>query len=157
MAKATRAKPAGTGQARSRREEIRRSLPRRTSTLSSLLQQPEVASATLILAGLAAAMAVIVAWTSEHRLPAIGEIVDRTRVHRVSFTVEDAEATERARERARRYSPRVYRPNDAWLDEVEAALLGLPGLVAQVESLYWIEPLVRSEFALEAASFAALA
>jgi putative nucleotidyltransferase with HDIG domain len=156
MAKATRAKPGGTGQARSRREEIRRSLPRRTSTLSSLLQQPEVASATLILAGLAAAMAVIVAWTSEHRLPAIGEIVDRTRVHRVSFTVEDAEATERARERARRSSPRVYRPNDAWLDEIEAALLGLPGLVAQVPSLDGIDPLVRSEFALDAASFAAL-
>lgn len=156
MAKASKAKPGGTGHARSRREEIRRSLPRRTTTLSNLLQQPEVASATLILAGLAAAMAVIVVWTSEHRLPAIGEIVDRTRVHRVSFTVEDAEATERARERARRSSPRVYRPNDAWLDEIEAALLGLPGLVAQVESLDGIEPAVRREFALDAASFAAL-
>jgi putative nucleotidyltransferase with HDIG domain len=156
MAKATKAKPSGPGHARSRREEIRRSLPRRTSALSNLLQQPEVASATLILAGLAAVLAVLVVWTAEHRLPAIGEIIDRTRQYRTSYTVEDPEATERARERARRSAPRVYRPNDAWLDELEAGLIALPSLLRGAPSLDEIDPAVRDEYALDETSFAAL-
>ena len=156
MAKASKGKPSGTGHARSRRQEIRRSLPRRTTTLSNLLQQPEVASATLILAAVAAVLSVLVVWTTDHRLPAIGEIADRTRVHRTSYTVEDAEATERARERARQSAPRVYRPNDAWLDELEASLVGLPPLLRGVESLEELDPGIRAEYELDDDAFAAL-
>jgi putative nucleotidyltransferase with HDIG domain len=131
-----------------RREELRRTLPKPTAGLSTVLQRPEFVQASLLLLAFIALASTAVIWSREQPRVDRGQIMTATRVNRVPYEVEDVEATGLRREEARESSPRVYRLNDPYLEQLEHALNFLPKAVAGKTSLSEISEEVVQEFRL---------
>lgn len=79
-----------------------------------------------------------------------------TRVVRVPLEVEDAAATEAAREAARQRTPRVYVADVPVLDEILRSIEALPRTVAAAKSIEQVEPSIREQFAMSDRELAAL-
>ncbi|UCD76039.1 MAG: HDIG domain-containing protein [Phycisphaerales bacterium] len=140
-----------------RREELRRNLPKPTFDPKVLLEKPEFVNAMLISLALLLVAGALVIWGREQVLVRDGQIMTSTRLKRLDYLVADEEATEAKREEVRRSSPRIYRLNDAYISRLEAALLGLPKVVAGKSSVdEEISAELRESFDLTDAGLAAL-
>jgi putative nucleotidyltransferase with HDIG domain len=147
MAKSSKPK---LGQSRTgrRREELRRTLPKRTTNVRQLLQRPELLNTGLLLLAFALLASVLVGWSRDQLRVHLDQIMRDTRVQRVDYTVLDVQATEAKRDDARRAAPRIYQFNSAYVDRLAAALKGLPKAVAGKETLDQISEELRTEYQL---------
>src|SRR5436190_16967273 len=134
MARLTKSKSGAAKSAR-RREELRRTLPRPTFDFKAVLQKPEFINTALILVVFMVFASAVVIWSRDQVKVRDGQIMTVTKLKRLDYTVLDEEATTAKREEARKSSPRIYQLNDAYLNRLEAALVGLPKAVAGKTSL----------------------
>ena len=146
-------RPRGTGTrpttpARTRREEIRRTLPRATFDLSEALRRPGVLNSIAFVVLVAAIGTLVADWASSKPQIHVGRIAVRDRLNPVAYEVVDAAATAGKRDEARRSAPRIYRPNATYLDRLRAAIEGLPVAVHAKTEVAEIDSRVREEFAL---------
>ncbi len=116
--------------------------------LVDALLGPRIAAGVLVAACFAIIASVIVLWTTEQPLVAVGRVMDETRMVRVPLELEDRERTEENRQAARQATPRVYVAIEPQLDEVRTALENLPKTLSGVETLAEVAPELRDQFAL---------
>lgn len=146
-------RPRGTGSrpatpARTRREEIRRTLPKATFDLSEALRRPGVLNSIAFVLLVAAAGVLVADWALSNPQIHVGRIAVRDRLNPVAYEVVDSAATAGKRDEAKRSSPRIYRPNATYLDRLRAAIEGLPVAVHAKTEVAEIDSRVREEFAL---------
>jgi len=155
MSKTTKAKLSTTKSAR-RREELRRNLPKPTIGAKALLQRPEIVHAGLLMIIFIILAGMLVIWSRDQVKVGIGQIMLQTRLKRLDYTVEDAEATRARQQEARAGSPRVYRLNRQYLEELQRALNGLPKAVEGKTTLADINPKLVDEYRLTEPGLTAL-
>ena len=149
MSTTTKGRSAGSSSTR-RREELKRLMPRRPSPAFNIIKRPEFATMVLILAGLALTLSVLVVFSRETRLPAVGDVMSDTRLARVEFFVTDEVATEEMREAARANTKYLYEINEPYLRALYIELIGLPVAVASQPTIDDVEEGLREKFALTA-------
>ncbi len=142
------AKPGPKRAGRARRRQIRRKTVRPAPRLGERLRKPAALKAALIGMIFAILAGLLLAWTREQPMVVPGRVADETRLVRTAFSVEDAAATERERQRRREAAPRVYYEAEASLRDLENALLGLPTALADAETLEDVAPEIRERFTL---------
>ena len=98
--------------------------------MRELVVRPEFIHTSVIVFLFLIAVSLLVTWSREQIKVRDGQVMSTTRVNRLDFEVEDVAATEARREEAMNASPRIYRTNNAYLERLEASLLGLPAAVA---------------------------
>jgi putative nucleotidyltransferase with HDIG domain len=123
----------------------------------SLLQRPEFVSASLVLLGFIVLTSLFVTWSREQVRVTAGQIMTETRVNRLTFTVEDPAATDKAREEAQSRAPDVYVLDTAFLKDLRTPFRNLPVVISEQTEFEGIRPEIRETFALDEASLAALA
>ncbi len=156
MAKITKPR-LGTSKTARRREELRRTLPRRTLDLASLIQQPQFVYATVIaLAFLVVTAAIVIRARAQIKVYE-GQIMTETRVKRLDYQVENLTQTRQERDAALERAPDVYLLNVADLEALRQPLLNLPVILAEQRDLKRINPTVREIYDLDKASVRALA
>ena len=155
MSKTTKAKLSTTKSAR-RREELRRNLPKPTIGAKALLQRPEIVHAGLLMIIFIILASMFVIWSRDQVKVGIGQIMLQTRLKRLDYTVEDTEATRARQQEARAGSPRVYRLNRQYLEELQRALNGLPKAVEGKTTLADINPKLVDEYRLTEPGLTAL-
>ncbi len=134
-----------------RRKELRRRLPKRSGELWLKLRQKQVVyggTACLLFVVLVTAM---LSWGRNARQPYVGELVQSPIVNLVDFEVPDRQATERARAEARKAAPLIFVPKRAYLDQIQAAIEGLPRAVAESSTIEEVNPELAKAFALDKA------
>lgn len=147
---------AGKSSSTRRRKEIRRRLPRSGAALWTTLRRPEVVYGAFICLLFVTILTVLASWANSAARPFVGELVDEPIVNLVDFEIEDPQTTERVRAEARRSSPLIFTPEDAYLDRLQAAIDGLPRAVADRKSIDEVNPDLVSAFGLTPESLAAL-
>ena len=117
-----------SGQVRSarRREELRRSIPKPTIDVRSLLTRRDLINTIVVCFGFFVVVSGLIIWSYGEPKLHLRQIMTESRLKRVDFQIIDHRQTESQREAARARAPRVYQINQPYLDELEAALLGLP-------------------------------
>src|SRR5688572_15463124 len=101
MFKLRRSKPTAARTAR-RREEIRRIFPRPTFSALAVLQKPEFIHTGLILVSFIIAAGAAVVWARDQVKVRDGQVMIVTKLKRLPYRVEDAEATAALREEAKK-------------------------------------------------------
>ncbi|MDP6601799.1 MAG: HDIG domain-containing protein [Phycisphaerales bacterium] len=124
--------------------------------MRELLVRPEFIHTSVIVFLFLIAVSLLVTWSREQIKVRDGQVMSTTRVNRLDFEVEDVAATEARREEAMNASPRIYRTNDAYLERLEASLLGLPAAVAGMTTVDEVTPELVEQFALTPEAVAAL-
>ncbi len=141
---------------RHRRDKVLQNLPKQGLALGDLFVRPEFHRTSFIVFIFLLSVGLLVAWSREQVKVRDGQVMSTTRITRLDFTVEDAQATDARREEARAASPRIYRTNDTYLDRLQASLLGLPPAVAGTTAIEDLSPEIAAQFGLDAGSLAAL-
>ena len=138
-----------------RRREVRRNLPRDTSTRFAWLRRPEVLRA-IGLGVMFAVLASLIALLAEPR-PAlrVGDPLDRAYVARTDFELEDPVETLKAREAARDAVPRQYTGNADLLKALREDLLAVVEVADQADYAA-VDPVFRDQARLTPEGFAAL-
>lgn len=151
-----RSKSSSTKTAR-RREELRRSLPRRTFDFRTLVQQPEFVNAALVTVAFLILTSALVILAREQVKVQDGQIMTDTRLNRLNYRVPDLALTDAKREEVRKSAPQVYELNTSYLDRLAASLNGLPIAVAGKTAIAELSPKIKDEFELTDAGLRALA
>ena len=92
--------------------------------------RPDFIRTALIIFGFLVLLSLLVIWSREQLLVRVGQFVSETRLNRLDFKVEDADATMAKRLEASENAPRIYTTNDDLLDRLQASLGGLPTAVS---------------------------
>ncbi len=116
--------------------------------LVDALLGPRIAMGVLVAMCFAVVASVVVLWTTEQPLVAVGRVMDETRIVRVPLELEDRERTEDNRQAARQSTPRVYIAIETQLDALRTSLESLPKAVAGVATLADVAPELRDQFGL---------
>ena len=154
MAKTTGNKSKGSG--KSRRETVLRNVPKSTFTFSSLLRRPDFLRTFCIIFLFLVAVSILTTWSREQLKVQDGQIASETRIKRIDFQFEDAEATDTKREEARNSSPKIYTVNSTFIDRFKASLTGLPAAVSGKTTLEDVTPELIEQFNLNNESLLAL-
>lgn len=155
MSKTT--KPKATSKPVKRRDELRRTVPKPTRDLKSVLLRPGVVTALLTGAAFVFAVSLLVIWSREQVKVDVGQIMTDTRLYRLTFSVEDEEETDQARQEARAQAQEVFTIKTDTLEQLREPLLNLPATVAQPDSFDEISPEIREGYALSEVSATTLA
>jgi putative nucleotidyltransferase with HDIG domain len=139
-----------------RREELRRALAPPGLDVWAIVKRPELMYAVLIAAAFALVASLLVIWSRDQIKVTDGQVMTETRLKRLDFSVEDAEATQARRDEARQSAPRVYSLNELYLDRLRVALSGLPKAVADTTDLEEISTELRDQFRLTSTGLAQL-
>jgi putative nucleotidyltransferase with HDIG domain len=144
---------------RSRRQDLAERLLNRDGVtdrfLSSLLSANS-GLGLLIAAGFALLCTLIIIWSRDQPLVAVGRTMDETRLVRVKMTVEDEAQTARAKQTARQKTPRVYVAEGAVIDGLTQAIENIPRALASVESIDAVDKSIRQQFNLSSELLAAI-
>ncbi len=155
MSKITKQK--ATSKPVKRRDELRRTVPKPTRDLKSLLLRPGVVTALLTGAAFVFAVSLLVIWSREQVKVDVGQIMTDTRLYRLTFSVEDEEVTDQARQEAQAQAQEVFTIKTDTLEQLREPLLNLPATVAQPDSFDEISPEIREGYALSEVSATTLA
>jgi cyclic-di-AMP phosphodiesterase PgpH len=117
---------------------------------------PKVGAGVLISAAFAFFACLLVLWTRDQPLVAVGRVMDETRIVRAALSIEDPALTQDKRDAARQSTPRVYAVVQPQFEPIRASLENLPKAIAGVESLDAVDPGIREQFALTPDLLAAL-
>lgn len=116
--------------------------------LSDEVVGPKIGAGVLIAGVFAFLACLLVLWTRDQPLVAVGRVMDDTRIVRVELDIEDPAQTKDRREAARQVTPRVYAAIEPQLDVIRTSLENLPKAVAGAESLDAVDPGIREQFGL---------
>jgi putative nucleotidyltransferase with HDIG domain len=141
---------------KTRRSEMRRTAQRFRIPWQARLRAPAFGWGVLAWGLFTLVVGAVAIWTRGQPLVAVGRVMRDTRVVRESFQIVDQAATDREKEKARQEAPWVYAADVAVLDSITSSLEGLPKALADVESLDKIDPGLRDQFGLTAASLQAI-
>lgn len=134
------------------RGRTRRPTPRREQEVrervSGLFRSPHVTFGLVTALVFVVVCTLIAIMARESPLVAVGRVMNETRIVRVPFEVVDAEATLRARERARERIPRVYAVDTEVLNHIASSVENLPRVIARAETVEDIDESVRDQFGL---------
>ena len=155
MSKTTKQKP--TSKPVKRRQELRRTVPKPSRDLKSMLLRPGVVTALLTGAAFIFAVSLLVIWSREQVKVDAGQIMTDTRLYRLTFSVEDEEETDQARQEAQAQAQEVFTIKTDTLEQLREPLLNLPATVAQPDSFDEISPEIREGYALSEVSAMTLA
>ena len=155
MARMTKSKSSSGGPV-SRREELRRTLVKPTVDVKSIYQRPGFVQGMLISVGFTVIASLLLIWSREQVKVDAGQVMTKTHLNRVDFTVEDETRTDEARDEARRRAPEVWELNLDRLETLRTPVLNLPVLVVENEGIESITPELRERFALNEAALSAL-
>jgi len=123
-------KPTKNHKTAARREGLRRNLPRPELDLRAAFQRPEVVNCLLIGSLATVVCAILVLWSLSTPKVSPGQVATENRLVRLSYEIEDREATLSRREEAKKASPRVYEANASHLLRLRVAYEGLPLAIA---------------------------
>ncbi|MEE9131144.1 MAG: hypothetical protein V3T84_14080, partial [Phycisphaerales bacterium] len=140
-----------------RREELRRTVPKPSRDLKSLLLRPGVVSALLMGAVFTFGASLLVIWSREQVKVDVGQIMTQTRLNRLTFSVEDTKETNKARQEAQAQALEVFTIKSETLEQLREPLLNLPATVAQPASFEEISAEIRQGYALSEVSATTLA
>ena len=155
MSKTTKQK--ATSKPVKRRDELRRTVPKPSRDLKSVLLRPGVVTALLTGAAFIFAVSLLVIWSREQVKVDVGQIMTDTRLYRLTFSVEDEEETDQARQEAQAQAQEVFTIKTDTLEQLREPLLNLPATVAQPDSFSEISPEIREGYALSEVSATTLA
>ena len=147
----------GSAKTARRREELRRTLPKQTYDIKSLLQRPEFFTAAMVTLGFFVVLSAIMISSRDRLMVQVGQVMTDTRLNRLDYRVADLVTTDLRREEAGKSAPHVYTLNTLYLDRLAASLNGLPIGLAGKTSLEEISPELKEEFQLSEAGLRALA
>ncbi|MEM7754916.1 MAG: HDIG domain-containing metalloprotein [Planctomycetota bacterium] len=99
---------------------------------------------------------VVVGWSRELPLVAVGDVARETSVVRIEFSSENEEQTELTRGIARQATPRVLSAINGSLDPLRSMLDGVPGAVADATELDAVPTDVRTAGGIDAGALASL-
>ncbi len=134
-----------------RRDEVRRTLPKDTFDWRTPLRKPSLYLAIANAFGFIVIASIIAIWTQQQPMARVGQIMLNTYAARVPFDILDPEATRIKREEARLTAPHVAQENNAYVQEIRASLQGLPKAVVGKTTLEEIAPelIERYELTIE--------
>ncbi len=132
----------------SRREEVRRALPKEQALWKDWLDRPSFFLSIAIGIGFVILATLILNWSFTQPMAREGQIMFDTFASRIDFDVVDAEKTRQERERARDQAPHVYRDIPGRLEGLVVPLRGLPAAVAGRESLDDVPVEIITQFGL---------
>ncbi|MFK7959475.1 MAG: HD family phosphohydrolase [Phycisphaerales bacterium] len=124
-------KPAGP---RNRREGVRKAIPRPTQAIIRVARDPHITMASLILALVAILVSLMVIWTRETRLPAVGDIMRVDHAWQIDVEEVDPVATERLRDEARLNAENAWVPNREFGARLRDPLINLATRVAESDA-----------------------
>jgi len=133
---------------KTRRAELRRTLPRAPLDWRGFLRSPGMGWGIVIWGLFTILVGGIAVWTRERPLIAVGRVMQDTRTVRNAFEVVDEGATDRDRDKARQVAPRVYVADMVVLNAITASLESLPKALADAESVDRVDPGIRDQFGL---------
>ncbi len=155
MAKSTKPK-FGSTRSSSRRDGVRRHLPKQAPSFWTQLQRPEHLSAALLLLGFIALSSALVIWSRDQIKVSPGQVMTDARLNRLDFQRVNRERTAAARDAARQKSPLVYTLDVDFLTSLRTPFRNLPVVVAAQTDFENIDPQIRDTYGLDAASLEAL-
>ena len=155
MAKSTKPK-FGPVKSATRRDELRRNLPKPGLEMWSLLQRPEVLSSGSLLLGFTILIALLVGWSRDQIHVAPGQVMRETRLNRIDFSVPDTGKTAEQQREARIRAPQVFSQDVDFIAGLRNPLHQLPVLVAKETDFESITASIRLEFGLDEASYSLL-
>ncbi|MAT80723.1 MAG: hypothetical protein CMJ29_03640 [Phycisphaerae bacterium] len=155
MAKSSKAK-SSSARSEQRRQELRRNLPKPTMALRQALLRPEFIRTAVIIFCFLVLVSLLVTWSREQLLVRVGHHVSTTKLNRLSYEVEDVEATRAKRQEASENAPRIYVANDDLLNRIQASLAGLPTAVAGQTDPTALAGELQDQYQLDEFSLAAL-
>lgn len=117
---------------------------------------PKLGAGILVAAVFAFLACLLVLWTRDQPLVAVGRVMDETRIVRTELDIEDPAQTKDKREAARQSTPRVYVAIEPQFDAIRISLENLPKAVASAENVEAVDRGIRDQFALTPALLAAL-
>jgi len=147
---------AKSGKRKTRRAVVSVQRPSLREQALELAASPRFAWGLIICAVFTLAGGVLAAWAWEQPLVRVGRVADRTRTARVDFVIRDDAATSDARELARQQTPRVFRADEAVLEQIRSSLENLPTTLASLESVDDLSDEIRRPFGLNAEEFTAI-
>jgi len=142
--------------ARTRRSEIRRTVPKPRRSLRDWATSPEFARSAPIGLVFMALAGLLIAWAREQPYVAPGRVMTDTRVVRAEFQVPDLGGAETRRSVARQTAPRVYIASRGAFEEIQSALVRLPTALADAASLEEVAPEMRETYQLDENQLAAI-
>ncbi|MCH8823051.1 MAG: HDIG domain-containing protein [Planctomycetes bacterium] len=148
MSKTTKPK-SNVGKPVRRREELRRTLPKPSFDLKSLLLKPGVVGALAVGLAFASVVSLLVIWSRDQVKVDIGQIMTETKLVRRAFIEEDEARTAEEKADARDRAPEVYKLDFEHLDAQRSPLLNLPVLVAEQEDFQSISPEIIGTYLLD--------
>ena len=155
MAKSTKS---GNGPQRSdqRRQELRRNLPKPSTTLKAAILRPDFIRTSVIVFAFLAITGLMVIWGHDQVIVTNGQLMSDTHITRLDWDDVDEQATNQRREEARRSSPRIYQRNRKVMELLESALQGLPVAVQGKSSISEVADEIQTQFTLDDGALAAL-
>lgn len=118
----------------------------------AVLRSPATVWNVCSLLFLAAAITATLAWSQKQIFLAPGQIAGESRASRVMFQRIDEVATQAERQAAALRSPRVYVADSTTLSDLIASLQNLPRSLADAQEVKDVDPVIRAQFAITAAS-----
>ena len=118
--------------------------------------RPEFIRTAVIIFCFLVLVSFLVTWSREQLLVRVGHHVSTTKLNRLSYEVEDVEATRAKRQEASENAPRIYVANDDLLNRIQASLSGLPTAVAGQTDPTALAGELQDQYQLDEFSLAAL-
>ncbi|MGD9790200.1 MAG: HD family phosphohydrolase [Phycisphaerales bacterium] len=146
----TTSKPRQGKQRRVQRDEVEPL----TQRLLDWISEPRIAWGLIVSTVFAIAACVVVLWSREQPLIAVGRVMDETRLVRVqSLSLPDRAATEQRRTAARQSTPWYYVANVPVFTELETAITNLPKALSATTDLASVDEGLRAAFGLTQGTF----
>lgn len=109
---------------------------------------PRFGAGVIVSAVFAFLACLLVLWTRDQPMVAVGRVMDDTRIVRAKLDIEDPAATKDNRDAARQNTPRVYTAIEPQFEAIRGSLENLPTAIAGAENLESVDPGIRDQFAL---------
>ena len=142
-----------TRSVRSRRQDLAERLLNQdgiTDRVVGSLLSANTGLGLLVVVGFAAIASLMISWTRDQPLVAIGRVMDETRLVRTKMTIEDQVLTVKAQESERQRTPRVYVADAAVIDAITQSIENLPKALASVDTVDAVDRSIRAQFNLSA-------
>ncbi|HEB60701.1 MAG TPA: HDIG domain-containing protein [Phycisphaeraceae bacterium] len=141
---------------RTRRTDLRKTMGHKQPQWRLLLSEKAFLYAAACVLVVAAVSSILVVNTRDSEWLRPGDIANETRVVRAGFSILDKDATEQAKEDARRKTALRFRPDEGRLQEIADALRELPTHLAKYESFDDLESEIKEQYNLDKERFAAV-
>ncbi|MFT5423124.1 MAG: putative nucleotidyltransferase with HDIG domain [Phycisphaerales bacterium] len=124
--------------------------------IRDLVERTHLLWGAMVTVGFVVLVSVIVNWSREQPLIAVGQVMTQTHTVRQGFTYQDEAVTERQRTDAAQRTLRIFVADQVALDDIRSSLEQLPQKVASVSNIAEVNEEIRRQFGLSTERLAAL-